>query len=116
MAGGTYLSPDSGKVAIGALTSRLHAEQCDELRADRRRSNITDALAARRFRIVVQPIASPSHYEHHAVETLTCFAATPLRSPARCFKHAEQVGLAQPPEPATASAGSGRESCEERGC
>src|SRR3546814_6817395 len=51
MAGGTYLSPDIGKVAIGALTSRLHAEQRDEIRADRRRSNITDALAARRFRV-----------------------------------------------------------------
>src|SRR3546814_14867836 len=93
MAGGTYLSPDIGKVAIGALTSRLHAEQRDEIRADRRRSNITDALAARRFRIVVQPIVSLTDDEPHAVEALTRFAATPVRSPDLWFKEAEEVGL-----------------------
>src|SRR3546814_6928365 len=104
MAGGTYLSPDIGKVAIGALTSRLHAEQRDDICADRRRSNITDALAARRFRIVVQPIVRLTDDEPPAVEALTRFAATPGRSPDLWFKEAEEVGLRVPLELATASA------------
>src|SRR3546814_14822939 len=93
MATGTNLAPDIGKVASGALTSRLHAEQRDEIRADRRRSNITDALAARRFRIVVQPIVSLTDDEPHAVEALTRFAANPVRSPDLWFKEAEEVGI-----------------------
>src|SRR3546814_5910628 len=104
MATGTNLAPDIGKVASGALTSRLHAEQLDEIRADRRRSNITDALAARRFRLVVQPIVSLTDDEPHAVEPLTRFAATPVRSPDLRFKEAEEVGLRVPLELATASA------------
>src|SRR3546814_13441174 len=101
MATGTNLAPDIGKVASGALTSRLHAEQLDEIRADRRRSNITDALAARRFRIVVQPIVSLTDDEPHAVEALTRFAATPVRSPDLWVKEAEEVGLRVPLELAT---------------
>ena len=104
LSGGTYLSPDVGRVAIEALTSRLHAEELTELRADRRRSAMTDTIAARRFETVVQPIVSVTDRAPHAAEALTRFGGQPAKPPDVWFREAEQLGLQVPLELATASA------------
>jgi EAL domain-containing protein (putative c-di-GMP-specific phosphodiesterase class I)/CheY-like chemotaxis protein len=103
VAGGTFLSPQVGRVAIGALTNRLHAEQLVELREDRRRSRIYDTIASRRFRTVLQPIVSVADGSAHAAEALTRFHGEPSRPPDAWFKEAEEIGLQVPLELATAS-------------
>lgn len=103
VAGGTFLSPQVGRVAIGALTNRLHAEQLVELREDRRRSTIYDTIASRRFRTVLQPIVSVADGSAHAAEALTRFDGEPSRPPDAWFKEAEEIGLQVPLELATAS-------------
>lgn len=102
--GGTYLAPEIGKVAVGELTSRLHAEQQDTLRADRRRSTISDTLAARRFQVVLQPIVRINDGAPHAVEALTRFSGPPARSPLAWFTEAAAVGMRVPFELGTAGA------------
>jgi EAL domain-containing protein (putative c-di-GMP-specific phosphodiesterase class I)/AmiR/NasT family two-component response regulator len=103
VSGGTYLSPAVSRVAMRELTTRLHAEQLDELREDRRRSAIADTIAARRFRTVVQPIVTVDGGEPHAAEALTRFTGQPARAPDAWFREAEVVGLQVPLELATAS-------------
>jgi EAL domain-containing protein (putative c-di-GMP-specific phosphodiesterase class I)/CheY-like chemotaxis protein len=104
LTGGTYLSPEVSRVAMDELTNRLHAEQLDELREDRRRSAITDTITARRFHTVVQPIVTVTDGTLHGAEALTRFTTLPARAPDLWFREAEQVGLQVPLELATANA------------
>lgn len=101
--GDTYLAPAVGKVAMGALTERLNAEQQAELQRERERSRIADVIASTRFSVVVQPIIDLATRVPTAVEALTRFAATPSRAPDVWIGEAALVGMQASLELAAAS-------------
>lgn len=54
--GGTSFAPEVNRVAMDALTSRLHAEDQDLLLQHRVNDRVRDVLTAARFQVVYQPI------------------------------------------------------------
>jgi EAL domain-containing protein (putative c-di-GMP-specific phosphodiesterase class I) len=104
VAGHSYLAPAINKVAMEALTSRLHAEDRAVLNRDRERARISDLITACRFQMVHQPIIDLADGSPMAVEALARFTALPIQTPDVWFDEAERVGLRVPLELATASA------------
>jgi EAL domain-containing protein (putative c-di-GMP-specific phosphodiesterase class I)/CheY-like chemotaxis protein len=104
VAGDKYFAPEVNKVAIGALTDRLHAEQHADLKLRRERERIGDVIAERRFRAVHQPILDLRTGTTMAVEALSRFTAIPPRPPDEWFAEADRVGMRVSLELATASA------------
>jgi len=103
VAGRTYLAPQVNKVAVEALTSRLHAERQEALRRERDRARIADVIAQQRFEAVFQPIFELRTGTAVAVEALTRFLASPTRTPDVWLAEAEATGQRAPLELALAS-------------
>lgn len=91
--GQAYLAPAVSQMALGALTSRLDAEQRAALRSRRAREQVEDVITHRRFRPVAQPIVELATGRPVAVEALTRFTTATSRSPLEWFLHADEVGL-----------------------
>ena len=102
--GDKYLAPEVNKVAIGALTTRLHAEQHADLQRRRERDRVGDVIAERRFLAVHQPIIELRTGNTFAVEALSRFTAVPRRTPDEWFAEADRAGMRVSLELATASA------------
>ena len=103
VAGDKYFAPEVNKVAIGALTDRLHAEQHADLQRQRGRERIGDVIAERRFYAVHQPILDLHTGATMAVEALSRFTAVPPRPPDEWFDEADRAGMRVSLELATAS-------------
>lgn len=104
VAGDKYLAPEVNRVAIGALTARLHDEQNTVLRKQRERDRVDDLIAGRRFLPVHQPILDVRAGVTVAVEALSRFTAVPRRTPDEWFAEADRAGKRVPLELATARA------------
>ena len=104
LAGGSDLAPEVGRVAIGALTERLHAEDQEARRHTRLRDRINDVVATAAYSIVLQPIVHVATGEPYGAEALTRFTGRPVRPPNEWFDEAAEAGLRTPLELATASA------------
>lgn len=105
MAGDKDLAPEVNRVAIGALTERLHHEQNAVLKQQRERDRITDLIASRRFLAVHQPILDIRAGTTVATEALSRFTAVPRRTPDEWFAEADRAGMRVSLELATARAG-----------
>jgi EAL domain-containing protein (putative c-di-GMP-specific phosphodiesterase class I) len=103
VAGDKFLAPEVGKVALDALTTRLHAEQQVALQRERGRDRIADVIAETRFIEVLQPIVDVRTSVTVGVEALTRFTALPARTPDVWFADADTVGMRNQLELATAS-------------
>ncbi|MGH9273802.1 MAG: EAL domain-containing protein [Acidimicrobiales bacterium] len=104
VAGDKYLAPEVNKVAIGALTSRLHAEQHATLQRQRERDRVGDTIAERRFVAMHQPIIDLRSGATVAVEALSRFTAVPHRTPEEWFVDADRAGMRVSLELSTANA------------
>ena len=93
VAGDKWFAPEVNKVAIGALTDRLHAEQHADLQRKRERDRIAAVIAERGFHAVHQPILDLRSGTTLAVEALSRFTATPPRLPDEWFAEADRAGL-----------------------
>ncbi len=102
--GGTSFVADIAAQAMGELTTRLHAERGDELRAERVRQRIEQAIRGRAFTIVFQPVVDLVTGGICGSEALTRFAGPPQRSPDEWFAEAETVNRRIDLELATARA------------
>ena len=98
VAGQAYLAPAVGQVALGALASRLEAEERSALRHHRDEEQVDDLIAQQRYATVVQPIVELAAGRPVAVEALTRFSAVPSRTPDEWFEHADRVGRRVPLE------------------
>lgn len=103
LAGEAYLAPAVGRVAVGALNERLHAEQRAVAERARERARIEDVVAKRRFDTVHQPVFELARRTPVGVEALTRFTAIPTRAPDVWFAEAERVQLRTSLELAAAS-------------
>jgi EAL domain-containing protein (putative c-di-GMP-specific phosphodiesterase class I)/CheY-like chemotaxis protein len=103
VAGDKDFAPEVNKVAIGALTDRLHAEQHADLKRQRERERIGDVIGERRFYAVQQPILDLQTGTTMAVEALSRFTALPPRPPDEWFDEADRAGMRVSLELATAS-------------
>lgn len=104
MAGDKDLAPEVNRVAIGALTERLHEEQNVALKQQRERDRITDLIGSRRFLAVHQPILDIRAGTTVAAEALSRFTAVPRRTPDEWFAEADRAGMRVSLELATARA------------
>ena len=100
--GGTYLAPQVSRVALGALTDRLHSEEQDVLRQTRAHDRMVDVITGARFEIVYQPVVDLSTGRAAGAEALTRFTAALARPPDEWFEEAERVGMRTSLELATA--------------
>jgi len=96
--GHAYLAPAVGRVAMGALATRLEAEEREALRRRRELEQIDQVIAQQRFATVVQPIFDLASRRPVGVEALTRFSAAPARTPLEWFLRAERVGRRVPLE------------------
>ncbi len=103
VAGGSSMAPEVNRVAIDELTTRLHHEEQEVLRANRQRDRIADVIATAGFTVVVQPVVDLADGRIHAVEALTRFTGPAARTPDVWFAEAEEVGLRTTLELAVAS-------------
>lgn len=101
--GNKYLAPEVNRVAIGALTTRLHAEQHSALQRQRERDRIGDVITEQRFTPVFQPVIDLRTGQAVGVEALSRFTAVPQRTPDEWFAEADRAHLRVSLEIATAS-------------
>ncbi len=102
--GHTSFVADIAAQAVGELTTRLHAERGDELRAERVLQRIENAIRGHAFTILYQPVVDLVSGEVCGFEALTRFAGPPARSPDQWFAEAETVNRRIDLELATARA------------
>jgi EAL domain-containing protein (putative c-di-GMP-specific phosphodiesterase class I) len=104
VAGDKDLAPEVNRVAISALTARLHDEQTAVLQSQRERDRVGDVIATRRFVAVHQPILELGTGATVAIEALSRFTAVPRRTPEEWFAEADRAGMRVSLELSTASA------------